>query len=682
LPSPCERSFDPKRRTKLNQMTLRTPQIHPAFAAWRCLHPQSPPPRAIVTLKERSQKGAYRIDGVGPEGKSIIAKRAVRRRALVERTVYEQLLPQLPVRCADYYGHVDEQATPITWLFVSFVDGEPYTATKSEHRILAGRWLAQLHETSSAIASAAAGLPERGPGAYLVRLQNARDRIVQNLDNPVLDAKHRSMLTVTVDQCNLLESYWDQIDHSCARAPRVLLHGDFAPKNMLVVDDQDEPYLMPFDFGSAGWGVAADDLAQPADDSDRRWWVGADLEAYRGTISNCWPELDAQTLSVLGKIGRAFRAITCIDLDALCLDSSWAERIVEKITAYRTHIDSALRGLGWGPGIGPRVPGYRIPPHNLLQRGLTSVFRDAGLAHIGVTYLKRHSNVYASTFPSEFVTCQLDHRPSHITLFCKYAQNEGDGCFGHRGNADYEAQVYRQLLAPLGANVPRFYGEFWDAVAKRTWLVIERIMYSERVAEAVDSATAMACAARWIGHFHAAVERSPIVKAARLLNCHDEAYYIGWIRRTSEFARPLRRYLWLEQLCDHGEELIAPLLKAPKTMVHGEYYPHNVLIREEQAFPIDWQSAAWAAGELDLAALTQKWPADISRQCIEEYSKARWPEGVPANFDAVLDAARYHLVFRWLGDRPRWTSGARAEWSFAQLGELAAKLGILTEHAV
>ena len=66
--------------------------------------------------------------------------------------------------------------------------------------------------------------------------------------------------------------------------------------------------------------------------------------------------------------------------------------------------------------------------------------------------------------------------------------------------------------------------------------------------------------------------------------------------------------------------------------------------------PIDWESAALAAGEIDLASLTSGWDADLAALCEQEYCLARWPEGTPDDLALRLTAARVFLNLRRLGD--------------------------------
>ncbi|HEX7089467.1 MAG TPA: phosphotransferase [Longimicrobiales bacterium] len=312
-----------------------------------------------------------------------------------------------------------------------------------------------------------------------------------------------------------------------------------------------------------------------------------------------------------------------------------------------------------------------LPAEQTLVAGLAAVF---GVAPDELV-LERRMNPRASTFPSEFVRCRLpDGR--RLELCCKYGADEGDGCHGHRGNAAYEAAVYRLLMQRGVAGVPRLHGTFAERPARRTWLVLERVP-GVRIDDLADQAPAMRAAAAWAGRLHAANPLADARDAGVSLIRHTRRYYLGWIRRTIEFARPLHaRYPWLRELARHADALVAPLLTAPPVLIHGEYYPHNVLLHGGAVFAVDWQSTALAAGELDLAALTEHWPAEIADACAREYRDARWPAGAPASFGAVLEAARIHWLFRWLGDRPEWTLAARQLWRWQALERVAARLGL------
>lgn len=648
---------------------------HPAFVAWRAVRPSARPPRNIAVLQEKSRAGVYRLDGAGPDGCPVVAKRSKRVKNVVEWRIYRDILPNLPLPSVRCYGMFEPPGDETSsWLFLSVAQGEAFSTFDPRHRVLAGRWLALLH-TRSAATAGRAELPDRSDGYYLGLLGAARSTMLENFDNPALDAGGRDVLTRCVAECDRVESHWDQVDRACGHAPFTLIHGDFAPKNMRVCAGEPDPgaaaelRLVPYDWGQAGFGVPAADLAQPPRPDDR-YWVSPDLEAYRAGVRDDWPDLDLPHLRALGHVGRVFRALVCLNGDVKSLQTPWVERVVYKIEAYRRQMADAVDDLGWR---GRRT--RATPDAAVLEAGLGSMFRAEGVAG-AVRLTGRERNAYASTFASEFVTCALpDGR--EVELFCKYGDPDIDTCYGHRGDAGYEADVYRHILGRLNVGTPRFYGSFEEEQTRRTCLAIERVRGRERLSEMAEPLAPLCRAAAWVGAFHAAARGRRDHPA---LIRHDESYYLGWVRRTRAFSARLRdRHPWVEAVCRRGEQLMAPLLADEPTVAHGEFYPHNLIVRDDGGIiAIDWQSAAVAAGVLDLAALTENWPADLSRAAEAAYARARWTDdGVPANFAQALQAARLHLHFRWLGDRPSWTLAQRSEWRFEQLRVAAEQAGLI-----
>jgi hypothetical protein len=110
-------------------------------------------------------------------------------------------------------------------------------------------------------------------------------------------------------------------------------------------------------------------------------------------------------------------------------------------------------------------------------------------------------------------------------------------------------------------------------------------------------------------------------------------------------------------------------LESPQTVIHGEFYAKTLLLRRGQIFILDWESAAIAAGEIDLAALTEglHWPEPLVRRCERCYLKARWPHGPPTSFVRAFCAAKIYLHFRWLGERPEWAVRPKNLWRYQRL---------------
>jgi aminoglycoside phosphotransferase (APT) family kinase protein len=201
---------------------------------------------------------------------------------------------------------------------------------------------------------------------------------------------------------------------------------------------------------------------------------------------------------------------------------------------------------------------------------------------------------------------------------------------------------------------------------------------SVRLHHAPESLAAMSQAARWIGRFHAATEACLSTTSVPVLQVYDGAYYLGWVRRTLQFAGDLHhRFPWLATLCARAEEFAALLIETPPCIIHGEFYPKNVLYRDRSIYPVDWESAAIAVGEIDLVSLTDGWSTRIVRQCELEYQRARWPYGAPAAFVQRQAAAQLYMHFRWLGDRPEWTTHKNSFWRFEHLRSAGEQLGLI-----
>jgi aminoglycoside phosphotransferase (APT) family kinase protein len=117
---------------------------------------------------------------------------------------------------------------------------------------------------------------------------------------------------------------------------------------------------------------------------------------------------------------------------------------------------------------------------------------------------------------------------------------------------------------------------------------------------------------------------------------------------------------------------------SPRTVIHGELYPHNVLLTSDGVYPVDWETAAAAPGEIDVAALTEGWPEGLVTDFELEYRRARWGVAPPSDSRQAVDVARLYWLFRWLGDRPEWTGQRQiSEVRFQTLGRIGRRLGLL-----
>lgn len=304
----------------------------------------------------------------------------------------------------------------------------------------------------------------------------------------------------------------------------------------------------------------------------------------------------------------------------------------------------------------------RVPERAALEHGLRCALA-AGGGKRACEVIDRQPLDHASTFPSEILTCVIDGCQARV--LAKYGGVVAEHAdHGARGCVPYEAHVYRQLLPRLHMTVPQCVGVYEDAATGQVWLFLEYLEDSQRI-QKMSERVGLEAAAAWAGRFHAAADK--LTPPAAPLIRYDEAFYAGWVQRTLEFAGEWRRQLpWLEPLCERATDVLRWLLIAP-TVIHGEFYPQNVLVRGNEIYPVDWESAAVGAGEIDLAMLTEGWPEEVIRSCTQAYCLARWSGAPSPEFERRLLASRLYSEFRWLGSRPGWTAYPRGQARFAAL---------------
>jgi hypothetical protein len=247
-----------------NQVVETNPIDHPAVKFWRGLGSDRVEPEAIVILKKRRKKkkgksAVYRLEGLGPAGTGVIAKRCRRATAAKEFTIYEDTLPCLPVPSLEYFGFIEESNVDFCWLFLEDAGGEAYLPQVERHRTAAAQWLG-LMQVSTAQVAGEPKMPDNGSGYYQNRLRHLRETILGNLSNPALNSEDLTVLESIISLSNVLEPRWKEVEGFCQRFPRTLVHGDFVTKNVRFRNGSGAEAVVPFDWENAGRGVPATDI--------------------------------------------------------------------------------------------------------------------------------------------------------------------------------------------------------------------------------------------------------------------------------------------------------------------------------------------------------------------------------------------------------------------------------------
>ncbi len=321
------------RRTDELKMTPSQSLIleHPAAVSWLRLA-RGRVPDGMETIKEERKSSVLRLRHAGPLNEHVIAKREDRGDWEVERTIYEHVLPRLPLPSPEYYGCVEVAEEDVGWIFLEDA-GDGKCPPSPETSAAAARWLAGLH--TQATSAGGLGLPTRAASHYLEHLQSGRDRMRECRDNPALKRTDLAVLEDIAEECTTIEQNWADIERLCESVPKTIVHGDFIHKNMRLRSGDEGTEVLPFDWENAGYGTPAADLA----------WI--DAVSYYLAVSSIWPHVDFLAVQRLVRAARIFRLLASVHWEAHWLAYQWVENPMANMRLYRRRLKEATRGLSW-----------------------------------------------------------------------------------------------------------------------------------------------------------------------------------------------------------------------------------------------------------------------------------------------------------------------------------------------
>jgi thiamine kinase-like enzyme len=307
-----------------------------------------------------------------------------------------------------------------------------------------------------------------------------------------------------------------------------------------------------------------------------------------------------------------------------------------------------------------------------LTAGLETIF---GVGYDGarrVTVVSRECNDYQTTHGSEVVTCRLSGN-EQIKLLCKYQTLTTQETRG----LVYEGLVYRDILNKLDITVPTFYGTYRPDRSDQFWLVIGYLDHAEQLHYALQP-NAVQLAARWIGHFHRLTENPGNSNSAGFLRTYDHDRYLSIVQSAVERAASTGHAApWLDTLCRHWEAIADQLSATQPSVIHGDYFQHNILLQSGRVYPVDWELAAIGIGEIDLATLTMGWDQQVAAECEREYTLARWRGQPPSEYYYTLQVARMFAYFHWIAASARQFRTGAIRWALQELQALAKETKLI-----
>jgi hypothetical protein len=245
-----------------------------------------------------------------------------------------------------------------------------------------------------------------------------------------------------------------------------------------------------------------------------------------------------------------------------------------------------------------------------------------------VVRLERRPYAYETSHPLEELDVDLDDGRSLRLLRKDLGTSPAERpSFLHEPAREIE--TYRHVLESADLGTAKFYG------AADEQLYIEKVEGSELWQ--LGELEAWQRAAGWLAGMHAALLDQ--ADQPHLLR-YDRDFYRLWLVRAETISGDLglvaRMY----------DDVVERLLALPQGLIHGDFYPSNILVAQARICPVDWELGAAGPLLLDLAALTTGWPEVDQEAIAAAYGEVS---------SEALDCCRLQLAVRWLGWSDDWT---------------------------
>jgi hypothetical protein len=238
----------------------------------------------------------------------------------------------------------------------------------------------------------------------------------------------------------------------------------------------------------------------------------------------------------------------------------------------------------------------------LLERALRSLIGD-------LTLVSRVPGEYESTHPLEDVTVATEEES--LDIVCKYSPRYVDPMTGHQRGAAYESSIYFHAFPDPDLATPTYYGTF-PLGGGVDCIVLQRVP-GYRIHHSVYPRALVEICAN-LGRFHS----TGVGNVPRQHNVFNRGHF------SRVFNEMVRMPGVSSKLQNLDSIVVDTLSNAPRTLIHGELYPQNVLVNDLGPVVIDWESAGVGPGVFDLAVLTQgSWDETLVDECEEVYWKAR-----------------------------------------------------------
>jgi hypothetical protein len=318
-----------------------------------------------------------------------------------------------------------------------------------------------------------------------------------------------------------------------------------------------------------------------------------------------------------------------------------------------------------------------LPSLEALERRLSAALSQGATT---VRVLARTPNDFESTSPTEIVTCEVGIQPA-VRFFCKHFTPLTERAFGKDGAAFYEIDVYRKVLTPAPVDSTRVFGTWISPDTNEGLLVLEFLEENRRLGDSRKSNDTAEAAAIWLGEFHRYAAELIGQPQAAFLRRRDSSFYDNhWRRLAANVLGHAHSPSWLAAFATRFDVVLGMLDAAPLTIIHGEFYPQNILRHGDRVLPVDWETAAIGLGETDIVTLVDGWHR-VRDRCISAYSAARGLSDSSDDQMQRIALAQILISVYWLSysdhsaDDPRKV--ARIDRHLNLMHQAAGQLGLL-----
>ena len=555
---------------------------HPAVQAWMQISGESNLPTIVHSIEESTKSSIYRLVDTQADGTSVIAKRSLCSTAQVERMIYEDFLPLLPLSSLHYYGSIVEANGKFCWLFLEDIGKLLNLRALEQHRLVLSQWLAKLHTASSQLQKPTA-FPVKHAGYFLQRLQTTRIAFLERLDNTRVPDRERLALEGFVQQCDLLESHWEQIKSHCRDLPQCLFHGDVANENIGIRSDLTGVQILVFDWEKAGWGEPVIDLPE------------VDLKVYHSLIKQTWPNLSMVRLRDLQRCGKIFSV----------LSRNLGSKPEKKLKHYLGCLRSAMRELGINESSdGKAVTVFGITNQEKILNHLATL---SWLA-LNSDHNIPESIAMIHTEPDRSTVYRLAAAgPSRSSVIAKSTRIE---------LAHFESLIYERVLSRLSISTPKYFGFLPDSDGESAWLFVQDMgeLRWDR-----NDPVHQKLAARWLAALHTGSEN---LAKDLPLPFRTQSHYRNILQNarlkiisgmdnpalSDQHLNVLRDVLKeLERIDNCWEQVDLFCDRIPMTIMHGDFVEKNLRLSqnrmENTLFAFDWESVGYGVPAQDLASV-------------------------------------------------------------------------------